>query len=80
MQRKCYGSTVVSKTISVGSTPTFCDFMKGFTMEEQIILFILYFFIASAIFGILAMFFTMALDIIPIWISNIKDFIDKIKG
>ena len=35
MQRKCYGSTVVSKTISVGSTPTFCDFMKGFTMGPE---------------------------------------------
>lgn len=79
MQRKCYGSTVVSKTISVGSTPTFCDFMKGFTMTEQGLICLLYFFLISAIIGVLAMFFSIALDVVPIWISSIKNFIDELK-
>ena len=79
MQTKYYGSIIVSKTMGVGSTPTVCDFMKGITMEEQLIIFVLFFFITNAIIMLLAMFFTIALDIIPIWILNIKDFIDEIK-
>ncbi len=49
-------------------------------MEDRLVIFVLFFFIASAIISVLTMFFAIALDIIPIWISNIKDFIDKIKG
>ena len=35
MQTKYYGSIMVSKTMGVGSTPTVCDFMKGFTMGAE---------------------------------------------
>lgn len=48
-------------------------------MEDKLVVFVLFFFIASAIISVLAMFFSIALDIVPIWISNIKDFIDEIK-
>ena len=70
MQRKCYGSTVVSKTISVGSTPTFCDFMKGFTMIAAEVL-------ATILMAPVVLFFGVCFTIATYQL--LKEWIDEIK-
>lgn len=35
MQKKYYGSIMVSKTMGVGSTPTFCDLYEEFMKSKE---------------------------------------------